>query len=304
MPIFASRSLFTLCPFVAILFLLSSCRHGGSNGAFTREQFRSGATALHSQQLFQESIDLYRAYLASPVVSTEDVPKVLYQIGVIYQDDLKLPRAALAQYTLVKSLFPDQAFAADIGKRMVACLEAEGRSADASQAMSSLTQLPGDSNASAVGDGTVLAEVEGRKITAGELALALGGKLPESPVEQTQAMHQYVGQILLAQSARRRGLAEKADIKRGLDQMETQILAQAALREDLKIAPPKPEDLKYYYEANKARYQHGADSGASMEKLMPRVRDDWAREKQGGAYVELVEKLLQASKVRFYGANQ
>jgi tetratricopeptide (TPR) repeat protein len=281
-------------------FLLLACRDDDSSGGFTREQYRAGATALFQQQLYQESIDLYRAYLASPTIPPEDVSKVLYQIGVIYQDNLKQPQSALAQYTLVKTLFPDQAFAPDLGKRMVACLEASGRSSEAGQALSSLTKLPGDSSRSE-GDGTVLAEVEGRKITAGEVAAAMGGKLPGAPVEQAQAVRQYVGQILLAQSARRRGLAEQSDVKRVLDLMETQILAQAALREEIKVPAPQANDLRYYYEANKARYQHGPDSGSGFEKLEPKVRADWAREKQSAAAMEFVEKLLQASKVRFYG---
>jgi tetratricopeptide (TPR) repeat protein len=282
--------------------LFTSCSRDASSHGLTREQYRSGATALFQQQLYQDAVDFYRAYLASSVIAPEDVPKVLYQIGVIQQDHLKQPQAALAQFTLVKSLFPDQAFAPDLGKRLVACLEAAGRSAEASQALSALTRLSGDSLPN-VGEGAVVAEVEGRKIPAGEVAAALGGKLPEAPVEKSQAIRQYVGQILLAESARRRGLAGQNDVKRLLDMAETQILAQAALRAELKTPAPQPDDLRYYYEANKARYQQGSDSGSSFEKLAPRVHADWVREKQGAAYVDLIERLLQSAQVRFYDAK-
>ncbi len=281
---------------------LAACRETGTASGFTREQYRTGATALYQQQLYQEAVALYRAYLASPVIPPADVPKVLYQIGVIDQDNLKNTEGALAEFTLVKALYPNQAFAPDLGRRMVACLEDQGRSSDASQALSSLTKLPGDSTVAA-GSGAVVAEVNGRKITAGEVATALGGKLPEAPVEQAQAIRQYIGQLLLAQSARRAGLAEQSDVKQLLDLAETQILAQAAVRQDLKIPPPQPNDLRYYYEANQARYQHGADSGSTFEQLLPKVRADWAREKQADAYVALVQKLMQSAQVKFYGAG-
>ena len=293
---------FTCLVALTLATLLLGCGSKSSEGGFTREQYRASATALFQQQLYAETIDMYRAYLHSSTIPSEDVPKVLYQMGVIAQDQLKQSQVALAQFTIVKSLFPNQTFAPDLGKRMVACLEASGRSAEASQAMSSLTRMPGDT-ASLSGDGAVVAEVEGRKIMAGEVAAAMGGKLPTAPVEANQGIRQYVGQVLLAQSARRRNLAEKGDIHRMLDQAENQILAQAALREDLKVPPPSESDLRYYYEANKSRYQTGQDSGASMEKLLPKARNDWMREKQGGAYVELVERLIQSSKVRFYGTG-
>jgi hypothetical protein len=77
--------------------------------------------------------------------------------------------------------------------------------------------------------------------------------------------------------------------------------------DEIKIAPPTGNDLKYYFEANKARYVHGPDSAsagdgsaASFDKLLPRIQADWAREKQGAAYQQYVERLLQAGKVRFF----
>ena len=73
--------------------------------------------------------------------------------------------------------------------------------------------------------------------------------------------------------------------------------------EEIKIAPPSGNDLKYYFEANKARYLQGADSSATFEKLAPRVQADWAREKQGAEYQKYVERLLQTAKVQFFTVN-
>ena len=76
------------------------------------------------------------------------------------------------------------------------------------------------------------------------------------------------------------------------------------MKEEIKIAPPGGNDLKYYFEANKARYlQGGGLERRPSRSWRPRVQADWAREKQGEEYRKYVERLLQTAKVRFYSAN-
>jgi hypothetical protein len=278
-------------------FLLTAC--DPSRSGLTREQYRTAATALFERQLYKEAIDTYQHYLDSPALVPEDAAKVLFQMGVIYQDNLLDARGALAEFTLLKALYPDQSFGNDLGKRMVAALEAMGRSSDASQARARITDLSPDTTAAGPGEGAVVADVEGRKITLGEIK-AMVGKLPEAPLELNQLTREYVAQILIADAARRKGLADKPEIKQRLGQVENQILTQAGLMDEIKIPPPSGNDLKYYFEANKARYSQGADSAASFEKLLPRIQADWAREKQGAAYQQYVERLLQAAKVQFF----
>jgi hypothetical protein len=285
-----------LTPILAIALLISACDTHRS--AFTREQYRTAATALHEKQLYQESIDLYGEYLRSSAITPEDVPKVLYQMGVIYQENLGDPKAALAKFTLVKALYPDETFGNQLGKRMVACLETMGRSVDANAARSRLADLNPVDTAAPVG-GAVVADLDGRKITLNEIA-GLVGKLPEAPLERNQLVRQYVAQILVAEAARRKGLADKPEMKQRLRQFEDQVLAQASLQQELKVPQPTGNDLRYYYEANKARYRQGPDSGAAFDKIAPRVQADWAREKQAAEYQAYVERLLQTAKVTFF----
>jgi tetratricopeptide (TPR) repeat protein len=293
------RYVTSLLPTLLLTLALSGCESARS--AFTREQYRAAATALFERQLYQESIDTYAEYLRSPVISAEDVPKVLYQMGVIFQENLSDPKAALAKYTLVKALYPEETFGNELGKRMVACLEAMGRSVDAVAARSRLADLNPDT-AAAQGSGTVVADLEGRKITLGEIA-SLVGKLPEAPLERNQLVRQYVAQILVADAARRKGMADKPEVRQRLRAFEDQILAQASLQQELKVPPPTGNDLRYYFEANKARYLKGGDSTASFESLAPRVQADWAREKQAAEYQSYVDRLLQTAKVSFFDAG-
>lgn len=279
--------------------ILSAC--DSSRSAFSREQYRAAATALYERQLYREALDTYQEYLRSPSIVPEDVPNVLYQMGVIYQENLMDPKGALAKYAVIKALYPDKTFENQLGKRMVACLESMGRSVDATQARSRITDLNPDTAKTADG-ASVVAELDGRKITLGEIA-AMVGKLPEAPLEVNQLVREYVAQILIADAARRKGIADRPEVKQRIGQVENQILTQAGLMDEIKIQPPTGNDLKYYFEANKSRYLTGSDSNATFEKLAPRVQADWAREKQGAEYQKYVERLLQTAKVRFYSAN-
>jgi tetratricopeptide (TPR) repeat protein len=279
---------------------MDGCQSSGGS-ALTREQYRAAATALFQQQLYREAVDMYDAYLKSPAIPPEDVSKVLYQMGTIYQDNLLDPKAALAKYAVVKALYPDETFNNQIGKRMVACLETMGRSVDATQARSRITDLVQDTSAKSAGSGAVVADLDGRKITLGEIA-SMVGKLPDAPLEQNQLVREYVAQILIADAARRKGVADKPEVKLRLGQVQNQILAQAGLMDEIKIQPPSGNDLKYYFEANKARYLKGTDSAATFETLAPKVQADWAREKQGAEYQRYVERLLQTSKVTFFNS--
>lgn len=292
---------------------LIGCDAGKS--AFTREQYRAAATALHQQQLYREAVEVYEDYLRSSVIPAEDVPKVLFQMGSIWQENLMDPRQAFAKYAMVKALYPGETFGGQLGKRMVACLEAMGRSVDATAARSRLTDIRPDSDPRSAdsaaggsdlpGGSAVVAELEGRKITLGEIA-SLVGRLPESSLEVNQLVREYVAQILVAEAARRKGLDDKPEVRMRIGQFENQILAQEGLKDEIRIAPPTGNDLRYYFEANKARYQRkpdgSADSAVTFEAAAQRVQADWAREKQGAQYQAYVERLLQTAKVRFFSA--
>ncbi len=295
-------STLALCVALASGFLVNGCKSSGGS-AFTREQFRAAATALFQQQLYRETVDMYETYLKSTVIPPDDVPKVLYQVGTIYQENLLDPKAALAKFAVIKALYPDETFNNQLGKRMVACLETMGRSVDATQARSRLTDIVTDSSgrnsANTQGNATVVAELDGRKITLGEIA-SMVGKLPEAPLELNQLVREYVAQILIAEAARRKGVADRPEVKIRMGQVQNQILAQAGLMDEIKIQPPTGNDIKYYFEANKARYLKGPDSNATFETLAPKVQADWAREKQGAAYQGYVERLLQTAKVTFF----
>ncbi len=286
---------------LALVFILSlaGCNSESKNGR-SSEFYRKSATALFQRELYREALNVYEEYLNSNSIPEEDIPKVLYQMGNIYLENLKNPTAALARYTQLQALYPEENFNNQLGKKIVACLEKSGRNVDAKQALKSITDIEGKGQMSA--SGNIVAEIEDRKISLNEIEQVLG-KLPEGALEQNQLISQYVSQILIAEAAIRKGLDQKAEVQKKIDFMRNQILSQESLKEELNLTPPSQNDLKYYFEANKAKFLTGEDSAATFEKLLPKIGQAWQMEKQNEKYQEYVQKLLQSDRVKIYGVS-
>jgi len=283
----------------AALLIVSGCNDQDKD-IWTRQRYRKAATALYQRELYRESINMYEKYLHSPVISEEDIAKVLYQMGNIYLDNLKNPSAALANFTLIQSLFPDVNFNRQLGKKIVKCLEQSGRNTDAKQVLKSLTTM--GSQYETPLNAIVVAEIDDRRITLNELEQTLG-KLPESLMEQNQMISQYVSQILIAEAAFRKGLADNPDVMKKIAFMRNQILAQESLKEELNIPSPSQNDLKYYFKANSEKFQTGDDSLATFEQIIQKVNQAWMMEKQNEKYQAYVNKLLQSDRVKIYGTT-
>ncbi len=286
---------------LTLLLFISSCQQSGSRFSWSSSQYRAAATALYQRELFEEAIKMYEQYLESPVIVSDDIPKVLYQAGNIYLDNLKQPKAALAKYTILKALYPSHTFNNQLGKKIVQCLELTGRRTDAKHALSSLTDLAPEPGKSAHDGSKVVAQIDDRQITINEMEQAVG-KLPDSPLELNQLASQYVAQILIAESAIRKGMANRPDVLKKVDFFRNQILAQENLKEEIKLEPPSQNDLKYYFEAKKARYNKGEDSLKTFEQLIPKIQQDWAQEKHMEKYQEYVQNLLRSDRVKFFSS--
>ncbi|MBF0432132.1 MAG: hypothetical protein HQK83_12685 [Fibrobacteria bacterium] len=284
-------------------YFLISCNQPRSD-SWTSSQYRAAATALYQRELFVSAADMYDKYLHSEVITSADIPKVLYQMGNIYADNVGNHKKALGYYTVLKALYPNETFNNQLGKKIIACLERSGRNIDAKQALVSMTEINPDSKKQVDGS-RVVAEIEDRKITLNEIEQAVG-KLPEALLEQNQLVSQYVSQILIADAARRKGLAESPAVLKKIQFVQNQILAQENLKEELISPQPTEKDLKYYFEANKLRYQSDTSAGApspDFKKVVQKVAKDWQMEKQNEKYQAYVKKLLSSDKVRIYGVS-
>lgn len=268
-----------------------------SHQGWTAEQYRKAATSLHQQGLYSQTAEIYEKYLTSTVIPQEDIPKVMYQLGNLYLENLADPAAALSKYTLVQAFAPEETFNNQLGSKMVMAMERMGRSRDAEQKLSSLTNIDAPKEKTTQYSSKIVAQVGDRKITLGEVEEALGS-LPKESLEQNNVITQYVAQILMAEAAERKGLHKQPSIQNRLNFIRNQILAQATLSEELKIPPPSKQDLENLFEANKTRYLN--DSVQNFSEAQEQVSRDWAIQKQNEFYQRYLQQLLTAEKVTFF----
>ena len=105
---------------------------------------------------------------------------------------------------------------------------------------------------------TVLATIDGRKLTYGELQSYLDGLTPE---QKTQALadrkslvQQYALMLKLVEFADKDKLADQSPYKEALAASRKQILTQAELNYRYQQTPVTLDDQKKFYESNKDRY--------------------------------------------------
>lgn len=104
----------------------------------------------------------------------------------------------------------------------------------------------------------VVATVDGRKVTYGELEEFFNGLGPDAKksafANRKQMIEQYALSLRLLDYAAKEKLEEKSPAKEQLASARRQILALAAINDKLLNVLVTPEDQKQYYENNKDRY--------------------------------------------------
>ncbi len=132
-----------------------------------------------------------------------------------------------------------------------------------------------------------------------------GAVAPQAPgtLLQSQEMQQvYAGSLLqqeLVQEAARRGLAERLDVSRALQQARWQLLIQA-LREDIgrSVSIPTEDEIKKQHAANKGKYQFEDSYKLDIWTVSPQVTNATERVRAMLAGGKIVESELAALSAR------
>jgi peptidyl-prolyl cis-trans isomerase C len=105
---------------------------------------------------------------------------------------------------------------------------------------------------------TVIATIDGKKVTAGELQVVLRA-LPAQIQQQAQAdrrkfLEQYGVLMHLAEEARKAKLDQQSPYKEAIEYSAVQILYQAEINQKMQDMPVTLDEVKKTYESNKDRY--------------------------------------------------
>lgn len=301
---------------MAGVLLLAGCQ-GGSKPAVSAEKKRELANALYNQELFSQAIAEYQEYLRFYPVDEKEQANISYQIGNIYFERLKDYENALAYFIRAKTLDPQASFQAQLGKKVVECLERLHRSADARQVIAQTSALD-ESQKPQSRPGEVIAKIGQREITTGDLAFQIN-QLPEylrgqfqSGERKKQFLQQYIAQELLYDSAKRKGLENDPEVVEGLFQAQKALMTEKLLEQEIEqeanIDKYSNADVELFYQANKERYAEKDDKG-HVQRIKPfaevaqQAGQDFVQQKKQEAYQRIIERLMQAEQVVIYEAK-
>jgi len=293
-----------------LLLFLSACTEAEKPKIDADKKINLAHTFLNNE-LFEAAIQEYEEYLENYTVSKTKQANIYYQIANIYFERLHDYNKALENYLRIKYLYPESEIQSDVGKRIVNCLERLERSQDAQRILEKETALKPEIVAESK-PGEVLATLGDRKITQGDLDFEINQLPPYlksqfTTREQKLAfLRQYLAEILLYDSAKRKNLDQDKEIIEGTFRAKKQLMAQKVLQEEIeKLVDINQADVEIYYKANKEKYTEKDDDGKvtrqkSFQEVGQQVTQDLFMEKQQEAYQQLLERLMKAEKVTVY----
>ncbi len=299
--------LFVLSTWIVIL---SSCSEQ-VNTKMDADKKVNMANTFYNNELYQAAISEYQDYLVNYDVDNNKQANVYYQIANIYFERLNDYNKALENYLRIKFLYPESALQADVGKKIVNCLERLERSQDAQRILNRETALkPDEIKESRPGE--IIATVGTKQITQGDLDYEINQLPPylqgqfNTEQKKLDFLRQYIAEELLYDSAKRKNLDKDKEIIEAAYRAKRQLMAQKILRDEIqKIVDIDQSDVELYYKANKEKYAEKDEDGKIIRQIPFRecaeqVGRDLFQEKQQEAYQNLIERMMKAENVIIY----
>ena len=277
-PIFDRRTLFfsamALILFSVLVFLIiripSQKNHPQSVSTnWTPSKQKTYANSLFSKGLEREAINAYERFLEIADGPAEDRAKIAYRIGSLYMEMGEYERA-LANLYRVEFERPDTELGADVGQKIVACLERLEMTSQAQYELNSRTAIQPDSE---VGDGggAVIARIGKDEITMGDIDAALKNlpewmrKEYESNAAKLEFAKQYVAHELLYRKAKRLGLDRTPQTRLKIAELIKNLMVRQVIESELKATVEiTPADVELYYNANLDKYVENATVKLSL----------------------------------------
>jgi hypothetical protein len=250
---------------------------GTARPALDAEARKQLALKLERQRLHAAGAQAWRDYLRAADLDSEQVARIWYRIGILYQDADDYANALDAFYRS-ESFATIDGIDTEIGRRTSECLEALGKFAALRDELARRTAV--DEDAPAPGD-AVLAEIGGMQITRVDLERRMEQQIEQQltqlaafmPDEErdrqkeamlkqladAQGRARFLGQVvmeeLLYRKAREEKLADDPDVRAALRSRERALLAAQVMQRELAARIRiTPGDLQTYYEAHKTDY--------------------------------------------------
>lgn len=258
------------------------------------------AAELVDNKLYSQAIAEYDKLLDLGKLDKKKQANINYIAGNIYLNYLSDYENAAARFVKAKFLNPDSELKDKINKNLVICFERMGRSLEAQKQLERSTELSGTETKKE--GGMVVARIGEREITMTDLENEIE-KLPSSVQSQfkdregkLKFLQQYVGTELLYDTALRRGFDKNKEVIEGAFQMKKQLMINKLLAEEIPQDIQISEgEIKLYYDAHKEDFKD-----KKLNEVKSQIESELKRNKQQEAYNKLVQKMMEAERVKIY----
>jgi peptidyl-prolyl cis-trans isomerase C len=296
--------------FSCVFFLIISCNSSKSPDIAEDAKLQLANTYFNNG-LYQAAVDEYLDYAENYDLDDNRMANTYYNIGAIYFERLNDYEAALQYFFKIKYLYPQSTLQAEVGKKIVNCLERLKRTTDANRYIQQQAALD-KSTIEEQRPGQVVAEIGNRKLTQGDLDFEIS-QLPEYMRNQfadkkskQEFLKQLVIQELLYDTAKKQGLDKDKEVIEGVHRITKSLMTEKIIREELQDKVQITQaDAKMYYEANKIKYAETDANGKIInqrpfQEVAEQAGRDLAMEKQQEAYQELANRLIKANNVKIF----
>ncbi len=240
------------------------------------EQAKELAGKLAARSLYGQAAGVWKEYLGGPGLDDKERAKTLFQVGTLFEKDGAYADA-IEYYYRSEAAAKMGELEAEMNAHVKNCFERLGKFSALRYEMMDRTSIKGEKEAG----GKVVAEIGSEKITEADLDAIIESAVDNQlssmsayltseqlSAEKKKMLEQYkepeakanfvqgwVAQEILYRQALEEGLAEKAEVKRVLDEVGRGVLSQRLMDEQLASKINLTDtDVQTYYEANKKNY--------------------------------------------------
>ncbi len=258
------------------------------------------AAELEDSKLYAQAVAEYERLLDHSGLGKKRQANINYIMGNIYLSHLKDYENAAARFIRAKLLDPKSELKNKVNKSLVICFERMGRSLEAQKQLERSTDLNRPETEKK--GGVVVARIGDREISMTELEDEIE-KLPPSVQSQFKGkegkfkfLQSYLGSELLYHTALRQGLDEDKDVEEGVFQFKKQMMINRLLAEeipqDIEISE---SEIKLYYDAHKEEFKD-----RKLNEIRSQIESELKRMKQEEAYNKLINRMMEAEKVKIF----
>jgi parvulin-like peptidyl-prolyl isomerase len=225
--------------------------------SWTHEDQRSLANKLKGAGLALQAVREYEQYIKIAPIDKKQLANLSYTLGKMHMEAGQYEEA-LSWFYRVEIADPETTLKADVGSKIINCLERTGKYHAAEYALSKRASHEKESGKKG---SKVAAEIAGEKIYLEDINDALDSmpewirKQFEGKEKKTEFLKKYVADELFYRKAIKLEYDKDPEVRRKLANIEKELLVNKVVEEELKDKIKiEEDDLRNFFEAHKQDY--------------------------------------------------